>query len=196
MSTGVLVAAAAVFVAVFSYVAPDAGWAEHVSQSAVPYGAVPLAVGLVEWRRSYVTVGLLGAGASTALVVAFYVITPILVDEYALLVTDAVSWTLVGVLSGVVLALVGRWVMRRMSGRPGTWGAWICVALVAAYAAETLLKGWGEVDVATSSGVVTVGYSGTDVIVASVVMMIFLGTTVLVALRQDAHVQDPVTTRA
>ncbi len=80
----------------------------------------------------------------------------------------------------------------RANEAPWAVGAWLTLAVLPViYFAEA---GWGRIDVVTSSGTVTVGYSTADVIVASVVLAAFSGGVLLAATRERSRRTTPTPT--
>jgi len=59
------------FIAAASLLASEQAWIEAVSESFVPYGAVPLVIGYASRRAGVATAAVWGAGANAELVVAF-----------------------------------------------------------------------------------------------------------------------------
>lgn len=187
----ILIVSGAAFVAVTSFFAPERAWIEAVSESFVPYGVVPLAVGYAAQRSRVAPVALLGAGASVAMVMAFYFARPLLDPPYGVLWEPLLYWSLVGAMTGALLAVFAWWLRPRVRAHETPWavGAWLILAfLPVIYFAYT---GWGRIDVATSSGTVTIGFSTADVIIASVVLAAFSGGVVLAATRERSWRATP-----
>ncbi len=188
-----LIAAGAAFTAIASFFAPERAWIEAVSQAFVPFGAVPLAVGFATQRSRVAPVALLGAGASVAMVLAFYFARPLLDPSYSygVLSEALLYWCGIGAISGALLAVFAWWLRPRMRTQDAALalGIWLILALLPfIYLVST---GWGRVAVDTSSGIVTIGYSTVDVIVATVVLAAFSGVVILAAMREPSRRTDP-----
>lgn len=67
------------------------------------------------------------------------------------------------------------------------WAAGTCLLLALVQAVYFLYSGWGRIDVATGSETVTIGYSATNVIVASLVLAAFNCGIVLAATREQSR---------
>lgn len=173
-----LMVAGPVFVAVFSFFAPEHAWIEAVSEAFVAYGAVPLAVGFVVRRSGIAIVALLGAVATISMVTAFYLVRPLLDSEIGILYSDLVYWSLVGAVSGALLGLLGWWVRARTAKNPIAWAFGTTLVLALIHVAYALYSGWGRIDVTTASGTTTTGYSTVDVIISSLVLAAFDGAVV------------------
>ncbi len=189
-----LIASGAAFTAVTSFLAPERAWIEAVSESFLPYLVVPLAVGYAaQWSR-VAPVALLGAGASIAMLMAFYFARPLLDPPYAVLWEPLLYWCVIGAISGALLAVFAWWLRPRMLAHEAVLalGTWLLLALLPLiYFADT---GWGRIAVDTSSGIVTIGYSTADVIVATVVLAAFSGGVVLAATREPSRRTHPTPT--
>jgi len=180
----ILVASGVSFAAVTSFLAPEQAWIEAVSESFVPYGAVPLAVGWAATRfRVAPVVALLGAGASAAMVMAFYFARPLLDQSYGILWSDWLYWSLVGAVSGALLSLFAWWLRPRVVANEAMWALGASLLLVLLPVIYFAAAGWGRIDVAASSGAVTIGYSTVDVIAAVIVLAAFHCGLVLAATR-------------
>ncbi len=177
-----IIAAGVAFAGIASFFAPERAWMEAVSESFVPYGAVPLAAGWGAHHFRGALVAPIGAAASIAMVVAFYTARPALGLGYGIIWSDLIYWSLIGAASGALLARSAS-LLRTRARRQGVWAlaGWLTLALLpVAYFAAT---GWGRIDVAASSGIVTIGYSTADVILAATVMAAFHGALILAANR-------------
>jgi hypothetical protein len=168
-----LIAVGTVFVAVVSFFAPERAWIEAVSESFVPNGAVPLAVGWIGPRSRVANAALLGAVASVSMVVAGYLARPLLDGPYGILWSDLFYWSSVGAASGALLATFGWWLKPRASRSLTSWAVVACLFLALVQVGYLLYSGWGRVEVTTDSGIVAIGYSKADVVVSSLVLATF-----------------------
>ena len=186
-----LIATGAAFTAIASLLAPERAWIEAVSEAFVPYGAVPLAVGFAAQRPRVLPVALLGAGATIAMVLAFYFARPIFDPPSTILWEPLLYWCVIGGISGALLAVSAWWLRPRMRAHDAVLalGTWLLLALLPFI--FLVSTGWGRIAVDTSSGIVEIGYGTADVIVAIVVLAAFSGGVILAAMREPPRRTDP-----
>ena len=155
-----------------------------VTQSWVPYAAVPFAMGFIAVRGTVVRAGILGALSSLILVVAFYAAgNSARTDGYSL-DTDSIYFEYgpLSLVTGFVLAALSRCIASRATAAPGRWALACCSLLTLALIATWTLFGWGVHEVVTSSGVVTTGASTLDVVASSAIVLAFSCTVIVLAI--------------
>jgi hypothetical protein len=121
------------------------------------------------------------------MVMAFYFARPLLDRGYGVLWADLLYWSSVGALSGALLAVFAWWLQPRVLANEAKWAAGTCLLLALVQVVYFLYSGWGRIDVATGSETVTIGYSATDVIIASLVLAAFNCGIVLAATREPSR---------
>ncbi len=155
-----------------------------VAQSWVPYVAVPFAMGFVVFPSAVVRAGLVGALSSLTLVVAFYVTgNPERTGAYSVDADSIYSeYGPLSLVTGFMLAGLSRCMARRAAAAPGRWALACCSFLTLALVASWMLLGWGAHEVATSSGVVTIGASTVDVVASSAIVLTFACAVIMFAI--------------
>ena len=188
----VIVVLGVVFCAVTSFLGDTSLLMGAVTQSWVPYLAVPFAVGFAAVGMTAFRAGLLGALSSVLLVTGFYAVSPF--DTSGLPVsTDGIyEYAPLGIVTGFLLAALSRFLAPRVARAPGRWALACCSILTLALIASWSILGWGVHEVITSSGVVTVGESTADVIASSVIVLAFSCAVIVFAIhglpgRSDQH---------
>lgn len=161
-ATGVL------FCGLVALLADRAVWLETAAQSFVPYVAVPFAVGLLRTRSRAAGAALAGALSSVSLVVSFYGTTA-LHSPYPISMYGPWFFSLLGMVSGAVLALSARWVQPRTTASTAVLGTACCSCLV-------LAEGW----------VVRTGRYSTAEMIALALVLAFWCAVVLAAIRAAA----------
>ncbi len=173
MKASILIVAGVVFCAAASFLADTALWVAAVSESWVPYVAVPFAMGLAAPKIPVVRAGLLGALSSALMVIGFYGVRPFDTGDYSISMTDIYYWGAIGLVTGWTLAAIARALAPRVVSAPWRWLLGCCSLLALAHAADNLYTGWGVHAVTTSSGLVHIGASTTDVVVSTIVVLGF-----------------------
>ena len=178
----VIVVAGVLFCAVTSFFGDTSLLMGAVTQSWVPYVAVPFAVGFVPLRMTVFRAGLLGALSSVAAVIGFYAVSPF--DSSGLPVsTDGIyEYAPLGIVTGFLLAALSRSLASRVARAPVRWALACCSILTLALTASWVILGWGVNEVTTSSGVVVVGASTADVIASSAIVLAFSCTLIVFAI--------------
>jgi hypothetical protein len=180
-----------VFCAMTSFMGDASLMMAAVTQSWVPYVAVPFAMGFVAVGATPVRAGLLGALSSVMLIVAFYAVRPFDTGGYAVDTTSIYyEYGPIGVITGFTLAVLSRSTARKAAEAPALWALACCSILTLALIASWWLLGWGTHEVATSSGVVTVGASMTDVIASSAIVLAFSCAVIVFAIHGLLKVTD------
>lgn len=170
----VIVVCGVVFCAVTSFFGDTSLLMGAVTQSWVPYVAVPFAMGFVAFRTTTIRAGLLGAMSSLILVIAFYAIG-LFDTEGPSVDTDSIYYEYgpLSLVTGFMLAALARSMAPRVAEARGRWGLVCCSVLALALGATWTYLGWGVHEVVTSSGVVVVGASTTDVVASCVIVLAF-----------------------
>ncbi len=178
----VIVVAGVLFGAVTSFFGDTSLLMGAVTQSWVPYVAVPFAVGFVPSRMTVFRAGLLGALSSVAVVIGFYAVSPF--DSSGLPVsTDGIyEYAPLGVVTGFMLAALSRSLASRVARAQVRWALACCSILTLALTASWMIIGWGVNEVTTSSGLVVVGASTADVIASSAIVLAFSCTLIVFAI--------------
>lgn len=155
-----------------------------VTQSWVPYVAVPFAMGFAAPRTTVARAGLLGALSSLVLVVAFYAASdPARTGSYSV-DTDSIflEYGPLGLLTGFVLAVVSRGIAPTAAAAPGRWVLACCSVLTLTLIASWTLIGWGTHEVVIPSGVMTIGASTLDVVASSAIVLAFSYAVIVCAI--------------
>lgn len=178
----VIVVSGVVFCAVTSFLGDTSLLMGAVTQSWVPYLAVPFALGFAAVRMTAFRAGLLGALSSVILVIGFYAVSHF--DTFGLSVsTEGIyEYAPLGIVTGFMLAALSRSIAPRVARAPGRWALACCSILTLALIASWSILGWGVHEVATSSGVVTVGESTADVIASSAIVLAFSCALIVLAI--------------
>lgn len=188
----VIVISGMVFCAMTSFLGDTSLMMGAVTQSWVPYVAVPFAMGFVAVGASAVRAGLLGALSSVMLVVAFYAVSPFDTGGYSVDTTSIYyEYGPIGVITGFMLAVLSRSISRKVAEAPAWWALACCSILTLALIASWWLLGWGAHEVVTSSGVISVGASTTDVIASSAIVLAFSCAVIVFAIHGLPKVTDP-----
>lgn len=164
--------AAVMFAATTSFLGDASPWAEVVGNAWMPYVAAPVAMGLVTPKRTPARAGLDGAAVSVLMITAFYIVVPF-DDGYDVPISSVIYWGAVGILTGAVLAVAARALVARAAALPWRLLLGSGVILTLSHLATTVYVGYGVVEVNTSSGVVHVGASTWDVVVAGIILLVF-----------------------
>jgi hypothetical protein len=127
------------------------------------------------------------------MVMAFYFARPLLDQPYGVLWSDLLFWSLVGAASGALLTLFAWWLRLRVAANEAMWALGASLLLVLLPVIYFAAVGWGRIDVAASSGTVTIGYSTVDVIGAAIVLAAFHCGLVLTATREPSGQTTPAT---
>jgi hypothetical protein len=179
----VILASGVVFCAVTSFLGDTSLMMGAVTQSWVPYVAVPFAMGFVAVPATVVRAGLLGALSSLVLVVAFYAVSPFDTGGYSVDTTSIYhEYGPIGVVTGFMLAALARSMAPRAAAAPGRWALACCSFLTLALIASWTFLGWGAHEVSTSSGIVVVGASTADVVASSAIVLAFSCAVIVFAI--------------
>lgn len=172
---------AVVFVTVLSSQGERGAWVATAAETWTPYIAVPIAIGFAGRRLSRTYVGLLGALASVLMVVGYYAIRPFHTGGAPISVPDILRYGALGLFTGLVLAILASAATRSRTG-PWVWLLGSCLLVLASHAVNVAYMGWGVQSVATSSGVVYIGQSLTDVLISAVAVCAFSVAVLAVAI--------------
>lgn len=191
-----MLAAGVVFCAVASLLGRETLLTGAVANAAVPYLAVPFAVGFTAARETWVRAGLWGALTTLVLLIAFYGVSLIDpkgfgVDFHAIFV----EYGPLGMGTGFLVAALARRLAPRVARAPWRWAALCCLAVALAHGASWAMTGWGVEVMDTSSGPLAFGASGLDVLISSAIVLALSWGVIVFAIRgltQDsAHPPAP-----
>ncbi len=179
----VIVVSEVAFCAVTSFLGDTSLLMGAVTQSWVPYVAVPFAMGFVAVRTTAVRAGLLGATSSLILVIAFYAVSPFDTDGFPV-DTDSIydEYGLISLVTGFMLAALARSMAPAVVKAPVRWALVCCSVLTLALIATWTYFGWGVHEVVASSGVVVVGASTADVVASSAIVLAFSCAVIVFAI--------------
>jgi hypothetical protein len=172
---------AVVFVTVLSSQGERGAWVATAAETWTPYVAVPIAIGFAGRRLSGTRVGLLGALASGLMVVGYYAIRPFHSGGAPISMSDILRYGALGLVTGLVLAVLARAASRSRTG-PWVWFLGSCLLVLANHAVNVAYMGWGVQSVTTSSGVVYIGQSLTDSLIAALAVCGFSVAVLAVAI--------------
>lgn len=184
---------AVVFVALLSSQGERGAWVATAAETWTPYIAVPIAVGFAGRRLSDTRVGLLGALASVLMVVGYYAIRPFHTGGAPISMPDILRYGALGLVTGLALAVLARAATRSPTG-PWVWFLGSCLIVLTNHAVNVIYMGWGVQSVTTSSGVVYIGQSLTDALIAALAVCGFSIAVLAVAIapgRQSARAGVP-----
>jgi len=178
-----LLASGVVFCAVTSFLGDTSLMMGAVTQSWVPYVAVPFAMGFVAFRTTVIRAGLLGALSSLILLVSFYAVRPFDTGGYPV-DTPSIYYEYgpIGLVTGFLLAALARSLTPRAAAAPGRYALACCVFLTLAVIATWTFLGWGVIEVVTSSGIVVIGASTADVVASSAIVLTFSCAVIVLAI--------------
>lgn len=172
---------AVVFVTVLSSQGERGVWVATAAETWTPYVAVPIAIGFAGRCLSGTRVGLLGALTSVLMVVGYYAIRPFHISGAPISLPDILRYGALGLVTGLVLAMLARAATRSRTG-PWVWFLGSCLLVLATHAVHVVYMGWGVQAVTTSSGVVYIGQSLTDALIAALAVCGFSITVLAVAI--------------
>lgn len=189
MKVALLTFCAVVFVTVLSSQGERGSWVATAAETWTPYVAVPMAIGFAGHRLSTTRVGLLGALASVLMVVGYYSIRPFHNGGAPISMPDILRYGALGLVTGLVLAALASAATRSRTD-PWVWFLGSCLLVLASHTVNIVYMGWGIQSVTTSSGVVYIGQSLTDVLIAALAVCGFSIAVLAVAIapgRQSAR---------
>lgn len=172
---------AVAFVAVLSSQGERGAWVATAAETWTPYVAVPIAIGFAGRRLSTPRVGLLGALASVLMVVGYYAIRPFHTGGAPISMPDILRYGALGLVTGLVLAVLASAATRSRTG-PWVWFLVSCLLVLANHTVNVVYMGWGVQPVTTSSGVVYIGQSLTNVLIAALAVCGFSVAVLAVAI--------------
>ena len=178
----VIVVSGVLFCAVTSFLGDTSLLMGAVTQSWVPYLAVPFAMGIAAVRMSVFRAGLLGALSSVMMVIGFYAVSPFDTSGLTVSTRGIYEYAPLGILTGFMLAALSSSMAPRFARSPGRWTLACCSILTLALIASWSMLGWGVHEVVTSSGVVAVGESTADVIASSAIVLAFSCAAIVLAI--------------
>jgi len=179
---GVL-ASGVVFCGLTSFLGDTSLMMGAVTQSWVPYVAVPFAMGFVAVPTTVVRAGLLGSLSSLILVVAFYAVRPFDTGGHPVDTTSILyEYGPIGLVTGFMLAALARSMATRAAAAPGRFALACCSFVTLALLASWAFLGWGAHEVVTSSGIVAVGASTADVVASSALVLAFSCAVIVFAI--------------
>lgn len=177
---------AVVLVTVLSSQGERGAWVATAAETWTPYVAVPIAIGFAGRHLSGTRAGLLGALASALMVVGYYAIRPFHTGGAPISAPDILSYATLGLVTGLVLAVLARAATRSRTG-PWVWFLGSCLLVLASHAVNVVYMGWGVQSVTTSSGVVYIGQSLADTLIATLVVCGFSIAVLAVAIAPGLH---------
>jgi hypothetical protein len=178
----IIVVSGVVFCAVTSFLGDTSLLLGAVTQSWVPYLAVPFALGLAAVRTTSFRAGLLGALPSVAMVIGFYAVSPFGTSGLPVSIDGIYEYAPLGIITGFMLAAISRSIAPRVAGGPAWWALAFCSVVTVALTASWSFLGWGVHETVTSSGVVVTGASTADVIASSAIALAFSFVVIVFAV--------------
>lgn len=178
---------AVAFVTILSSQGERGLWVATAAETWTPYVAVPIAMGFAGRHLSATCAGLLAALASVLMVVGYYAVRPLHTGGQPVSMPDIYRYGALGLVTGLVLAVLAR-AATRSGAAPWVCLLGGCLVVLVNHAVSAVEMGWGVQAVTTSSGVVSIGQSLADTLIAAVVVCGFSIAVVAVALAPGRQV--------
>lgn len=187
MKATLLMFSAVVFVTILSSQGERGLWVATAAETWTPYVAVPIAMGFAGRHLSATRAGLLGALASVLMVVGYYAVRPFHTGGAPIPMPDIYLYGALGLVTGLVLAVLARAATKSGAAR---WVCFLgsCLLVLVNHEVNAVEMGWGIQAVTTSSGVVYIGQSLTNTLIAALVVCGFSIAVIAVALASGRQV--------